>query len=146
MPGATTTIVSVGYERRTIDDLIELLQLGEVDVLVDVRLNPISRKKGFSKNALSQALAEAGIGYRHARELGNPKENREPFRRGLLAARKRYEEHLRNGASAVHNEIMELAHDVRVALLCYEREHRECHRSSILDVATQQYAVRVLAL
>ena len=140
MTDATATIVSVGYQGRSVDELIDVLRDGEVEVLVDVRLNPISRKTGFSKNPLSQVLAEAGIGYCHVRELGNPRENRDPFHR------ERYEAHLREGGLAVFAELMGLAKSVRVALLCYERLHRECHRSSILDLAVQQHAVRVLEL
>ena len=140
MTDVSVTIVFVGYQGRSVDELIDVLRQGEVEVLVDVRLNPISRKPGFSKNPLSQALAEAGIGYRHERELGNPRENRDPFHR------ERYEYHLREGGSAVYAELMELARSVRIALLCYERLHRECHRSCILDLASQQHAVRVLEL
>ena len=108
-----------------------------VDILVDVRLNAISRKKGFSKSALAGVLAEAGIGYRHERELGNPKDNREPFRRGLKSARDRYVRHLGNGAGPVYDELVALAQTVRVALLCFERDHIECHRSCITDGALQ---------
>ena len=140
MTDVSVTIVSVGYQGRSVDELIDVLRQGEVEVLVDVRLNPISRKPGFSKNPLSRALAEAGIGYRHERELGNPRENRDPFHR------ERYEALLREVGLAVYAELMELARSVRIALLCYERLHRECHRSSILDLASQQHAVRVLEL
>ena len=140
MTDGSVTIISVGYQGRSVGELIDVLRQGEVEVLVDVRLNPISRKPGFSKNPLSRALAEAGIGYRHERELGNPRENRDPFHR------ERYEAHLRESGSAVYAELMELARSVRIALLCYERLHRECHRSCILDLASQQHAVRVLAL
>ena len=41
---------------------------------------------------------------------------------------------------------MDLAKSVRIAVLCYERQHLDCHRSTILDVASQQHGVRVLEL
>ncbi|MDF1597699.1 MAG: DUF488 domain-containing protein [Acidimicrobiia bacterium] len=129
------TIVSIGYERRTVDELVDLLKRNRVDVLVDVRLNPISRKKGFSKSSLAQTLSEADIGYRHERQLGNPKDNRDPFRRGLKSARARYLRHLHNGASSTYQGVIALAHETRIALLCFERDHDECHRSCILDTA-----------
>ena len=131
----STTIVSIGYEKRSIEDLIDLLADNAVELLVDVRLNPISRKKGFSKTALTLALADAGIEYRHERGLGNPKDNREPFRQGLQSARDRYQEHLQNGAASVYQGVIDLASTSRIALLCYERDHDECHRSCILDAA-----------
>ncbi len=133
------TFVSVGYQGRSVDELVELLVDASVDVLVDVRLNAISRKKGFSKSALATALSEAGIEYRHERTLGNPKENREPFRRGETSARETYFRHLTNGAAAVYEEIVELAQGARVALLCDERDHNECHRSCIIDAAQRMY-------
>lgn len=130
-----TMIVSIGYEQRSLEDVIALLRRSDVRVVVDVRLNPISRKKGFSKSSLGQALGEANIEYRHERELGNPKSNRDPFRKGLKSARTRYLLHLQNGASKKHREVIELARTTRVALLCFERDHHECHRSSIVEHA-----------
>ncbi len=132
-------ILSVGYEQRTVEELVQLLTVNEVDVLVDVRLNAISRKRGFSKTALGNALSEAGIEYRHERKLGNPKENREPFRKGLASARDRYRRHLSNGASAAYRDVAMLAKSDRVALLCYERDHRQCHRSCIAEAAQNDY-------
>ena len=134
-PRRTTTIVSVGYEGRTAEELVRTLEQSKVDVLVDVRLTPISRKKGLSKKALSAALAEAGIEYRHEPELGNPKDNRDPFRKGLKSARTRYEAHLSNGAEATFDSTIALARQSRIALMCFERDHSTCHRSCILERA-----------
>lgn len=143
----TKTIVSVGYEQRDIDEFVDLLRSQHVDLLVDVRLNAISRKRGFSKTALADALREAGIEYRHERVLGNPKPNRDPFRRGEESARQWYEDHLRDHAVAVCDELLELASSLRIALLCFERDHATCHRSSITAVASaEDPAISVLEL
>ena len=140
-------IVSIGYEQRNVSELIGLLKANGVVTVVDVRLNPISRKKGFSKKALAAALTDAGIEYRHERELGNPKENRDPFRRGLESARQRYRHHLQNSADSVYERLVDLASTSRVALLCYERDHDQCHRSCILDAAqTDHPTISVLRL
>ena len=58
-------VVSIGYEGRDVHEFSDLLKKHGVSLLVDVRLNPISRKTGFSKNALAKALEGVGIGYRH---------------------------------------------------------------------------------
>lgn len=134
------TIVSVGYEGRSLEELLELLGEHEVKVLVDVRLNATSRKKGFSKSALAAALGATGIEYRHERDLGNPKENREAFRRGLQTARERYRRHLTNGAKERFSATVTLAESRRIALLCFESQHSECHRSAIIDLALAQGA------
>lgn len=135
---ASRTIVSVGYEGRTLDEVVSALVLNKVKVLVDVRLTPVSRKSGFSKASLSAALRQANIRYRHEPSLGNPRDNRDAFRSGSRSARKRFERHLDNGAKATYLATLELARRSRVALLCFEREHSECHRSCIADRAQSE--------
>ena len=44
---------TVNYQDRTVDDLIDALAAAEVEVLVDVRLTPLSRNSGMSKNRLA---------------------------------------------------------------------------------------------
>ncbi len=134
---ASPALFSVGYEGRDIDEFVALMREREVTVLVDVRLNAISRKPGFSKRRLQAALAGAGISYRHARALGNPKDNREPFHSG--------DPH--RGARAFRTVLasddagLELGHlgkllgTERVAVFCFERDHDRCHRQVIVERA-----------
>lgn len=65
-------LFSVATRAGTCPTFVELLQKNGVTVLLDVRLNAISRKPGFSTKRLTAALNAVGIGYRHARALGNP--------------------------------------------------------------------------
>lgn len=129
----TRRVISIGYEQREPSEVIELLRSFRVDVLVDVRLNAISRKPGFSKSALGAALQQAGISYRHERTLGNPKENRDALRSGDPEARHAFLSHLRQEGAAELEAIRELAEGSTIALLCYERDHGSCHRASIID-------------
>ncbi|HPG14405.1 MAG TPA: DUF488 domain-containing protein [Microthrixaceae bacterium] len=142
MPRATShtgTIISIGYEGRTLDEFVDTLKQHRVQVLIDVRLTPLSRKRGFSKTALSTALTDAGIDYRHEPELGNPKDNRDAFRRGSTAARSRYLRHLSNGANTTYEATIDAARTSRVALLCFERDHTQCHRSCITERAQDEH-------
>ena len=129
----TGMIVSTGYEGRSIEDFVRAMKRNRVELVVDVRLNAVSRKRGFSKKALTAALAAEGIGYRHETGLGNPPENRDAFRAGWPAARDRYRRHLENGAAPCVQAVVDLVAHTRIALLCFEREHSECHRSCITD-------------
>lgn len=129
-------LLSVGYEGRSLSDIVDLLVEHDVDILVDVRLNAISRKPGLSKTALSDALATAGIEYLHERKLGNPRDNRDDFRLGLKAARDRYRRSLFNGGQSAYSDTVALARTQRVALFCYEKSHVACHRSCIAERAT----------
>ncbi|XVV10954.1 DUF488 family protein [Actinoplanes sp. CA-131856] len=86
-------LVGVGYEGLTVGELVARLATLSVTRLVDVRLNPISRKPELSKTALGQEFAAAGILYEHRRELGNPKINGAGFAakgRQRADARERY--------------------------------------------------------
>ena len=82
--------MSVGYEGRTVEDLVQRLLAENVQVLVDVRLTPLSRKPGLSKTRLARALKAVGISYVHHRALGNPKDNRAGFRACTMESVARY--------------------------------------------------------
>ncbi|WP_252446038.1 DUF488 domain-containing protein [Pseudonocardia humida] len=70
-------LLTVGYEGRSVDDVVAGLVAQEVSLLIDVRLTPLSRKRGLSKRGLTEHLAAAGIEYLHLRALGNPVDNRD---------------------------------------------------------------------
>jgi uncharacterized protein (DUF488 family) len=127
------TLVSIGYEGKTVNDLVARLLEQDVRVLVDVRLTPLSRKPGLSKTKLCEALAAVGIGYVHHRALGNPKDNRAGFRAGEPASRARYREVLDSAAATdALAHVCELLDGAAVALLCFEQDHAECHRNIVV--------------
>ncbi|MFZ6003050.1 MAG: DUF488 family protein [Actinomycetota bacterium] len=135
----TGRIYSVGYEGLTLAGLIDRLVGARVSALVDVRLNPVSRKPGFSRRRLSEALAEAGIDYLHEKELGNPPDNRDSFRTGDgNAGRERMRAMLSNGASSALDRVVELAVADRIAVLCVERDHSHCHRHVITEMVVER--------
>jgi uncharacterized protein (DUF488 family) len=126
-------LVSIGYEGRTVSDLLAQLLEHDVRVLVDVRLTPLSRRPALSKTKLSEALAAVGIGYVHHRALGNPKDNRVGLRAGESESRERYGEVLDSAAATdALAHVCELLDGGVVALLCFEHEHAECHRDIVV--------------
>ncbi|MGF6886357.1 uncharacterized protein (DUF488 family) [Nocardia sp. GAS34] len=127
------TLVSIGYEGKTVGALVAQLVEQDVRVLVDVRLTPLSRKPGLSKTKLAEALAAVGIGYVHHRALGNPKSNREGFRAGEPESHARYHELLDSAAATeALAHVCELLDGGVVALLCFEHDHAECHRDIVV--------------
>ncbi|NYI76818.1 DUF488 family protein [Nocardioides panzhihuensis] len=135
----TPRLVSVGYEGRDAQELTEYLKGARVDVLIDVRLNPISRKPGLSKTRLAQNLRSNGIQYIHYRELGNPKDNREGFRSGDLSAHERFREILReDDAERALGHVSELLDCEVVALLCFEQDHASCHRGLVAEALAEK--------
>jgi uncharacterized protein (DUF488 family) len=126
-------IAGVGYEGITIDALVADLVDRRIELVVDVRLNAISRKRGFSRRALSAALDVAGIEYRHEPTLGNPPDNREAFRAGDAAALEVMKTRLATVGVEAMARLERDAREHRVAVLCFERDDERCHRRVILD-------------
>src|SRR5437764_12808379 len=73
---------TIGYEKFRVQDFIAALHLARVEMLIDVRDVPLSRKRGFSKTALAAVLEKNGIAYAHLKGLGDPKPGREAARAG----------------------------------------------------------------
>jgi uncharacterized protein (DUF488 family) len=126
------TVFTVGYQGSSQTRFVEGLGEAGVSLLVDVRDRTASRKPGFSKAALEQALAAAGIVYEHWRELGTPKPIRdllrqkgdwESYRRAYLERLDEREELLGTLARRIQGE--------SACLMCYERDALACHRSLI---------------
>ena len=127
-------LVSVGYEGRDVAELVESLVDQGVSTLVDVRLTPLSRKRGLSKRRLQAALAEREIRYVHLPALGNPKDNRAGFRAGQPQSRHRFAALLRTDEGELAlSHVAELLDDQTVALLCFERCHTDCHRQLVAE-------------
>lgn len=126
------TVVTVGYEGRSAEELVDALLLEAVDVVADVRLTPLSRKPGLSKRRLAAALASVGIDYVHLPALGNPKDNRDAYRAGDEASRDRFASLLdEDDARSALQRLNDLLPHNRVALLCFERDPATCHRELV---------------
>jgi uncharacterized protein (DUF488 family) len=137
------TIWTIGYEQATQASVIEALAQAGVEVLADIRFLPLSRRPGFSKSSLRSAAEEAGIAYRHMKPLGTPADGRAAARRGDHAELARiYAGQLElPEALAAMAELRDLAGEKRVALLCYERDASECHRSLLIGALLDDFAV-----
>jgi uncharacterized protein (DUF488 family) len=128
-------IFTIGYENATVGDFLAALQEAGVQRVIDVRAVPNSRRPGFSKTPLRNALAEAGIDYVHLRALGTPADGRAAARAGrhaelerIYAGQLELPEAIAQGA-----QMLDLAQDKPSALLCYERDPAGCHRTLLID-------------
>ncbi|WP_406839239.1 DUF488 family protein [Streptomyces sp. AHU1] len=139
---------SAGYEGRDIDSFVAALLSAQISMVADVRLTPISRKPGFSKTRLGHALDEAGISYTHLRALGNPKDNRAPFREGRISeGRARFRSLLRSDAAQADlAELAGHAAQARVAVLCFEKDEQRCHRHVVLESLSKRTSLPVSSL
>lgn len=136
-------VMTVGYEGKRLHDLVADLLRNRVQRVVDVRALPLSRRRGFSKTALSASLAEAGIEYRHVRAVGNPFRHDDAPVPEVLA---RYRAHVL-GSTVALDEVRAAVSGARSALLCFEADPASCHRSvlaALLARAPDRVRVRNL--
>jgi uncharacterized protein (DUF488 family) len=143
-------IFTIGYEGAELADFLATLIACGISQIVDVRDIPLSRKKGFSKSVLSEALRKKDIEYLHIRGLGDPKAGREAARRGEFALfRKIYNQHLKTEAAQLALEEARKAASNRIScLLCFERSNENCHRSIIATrlSETSQFTIRHIGI
>jgi uncharacterized protein (DUF488 family) len=126
------TVFTIGYEQSDPVSFLRLLKLHKIDLIVDVRQIPLSRKKGFSKNQLKQMLAKGGIDYFHMQALGAPKVIRDRLRNSGS-----WHEYVRSYLKVLETKeeevltLFQFAQRQSICLLCFERRPEECHRSLI---------------
>ena len=136
-------IFTIGYEATTMAEFLDALKCAGVELVIDVRALPLSRRPGFSKSPLKNALSEAGIDYVHLKALGTPADGRSAARAGKQQELERiYAAQLGLPEAIVQAEQMkELAQEKPSALLCYEREPAQCHRSLLLNAVANDAEV-----
>jgi uncharacterized protein (DUF488 family) len=133
-------ILTIGHSTRTLDEFIALLKAHAVTLVVDVRTIPRSRHNPqFNENSLPDSLRKASIGYVHMAGLGglrHAKHNsvntgwRNASFRGYADYMQtlEFEEQIK--------ELIQLAKEHRIALMCAEAVPWRCHRSLIGDALT----------
>jgi len=131
------TILTIGHSTRTLLEVVELLKAYDVTMVVDVRSVPRSRHNPqFNKETLPAKLKQEKIGYIHMPEIGGlrrPKPNsvntawRNKSFQGYAdyMQTKEFKEQLLN--------LMALAREHCVAIMCAEALPWRCHRSLIAD-------------
>jgi uncharacterized protein (DUF488 family) len=129
-------LLTIGYQGCTIDGVLTTLKQAKVSLLIDVRAVAASRKPGFSKRQLAAGLDEVGIGYVHLQRLGTPKPGRDAVRAGhpermvpIFNAHMDTRE-----AQLALAEAKAMAVEGRCCLLCFERDHRHCHRQLVAEM------------
>lgn len=128
------TIYTIGHGRHPFSDFLALLRRYHIEFVCDVRSAARSRWPQYNQGPLMAALREQGVGYEHLPECGGkapaPPDERA---RGL-------------------DRIVELAGELRVALLCSESQpltthhppRANCHRLGMLAVPLRARGARIV--
>lgn len=131
------TVWTVGHSTRSGEEFGQILIAHGIQVVVDVRMFPGSRRyPQFNRAALSESLAELGIEYKHEPRLGGRRTPRSDSHNTAWknAQFRAYADHMESDEfrNAV-KELLQLAAQRGVALMCAEAVWWRCHRSLISD-------------
>jgi uncharacterized protein (DUF488 family) len=140
-------IQTCGYEGLNVRQFIERLTSAGTETVIDVRANPLSRKPGFSKNALAKNLAAAGIAYVHAPKMGCPKPVRERYKidRDWTAYTRGFLAYLSRQGEAVA-EVAAIGARSKSCLVCFEADFKFCHRTFVARAASGLAGLQVIHL
>jgi uncharacterized protein (DUF488 family) len=136
------TVWTVGHSTRSAEEFVEILKAHEIQVLVDVRSFPGSRRyPQFNRAALAESLQQVGIEYRHEPRLGGRRTPRADSHNTAWknASFRAYADHMeseefRKGVKG----LLQLAANARTAVMCAESLWWRCHRSLISDYLKAQ--------
>ena len=140
-------IWTIGHSTRSIDAFVALLRWQTIELLVDVRRFPGSRRHPqFNSGLLADALSENGIAYRHVPELGGRRTARRDSRNTAWrnASFRGYADYMETSEfAAALDKLMAGGATRRTAIMCAEAVWWQCHRSLIAD-ALKARGVEVL--
>jgi uncharacterized protein (DUF488 family) len=131
-------LLTIGHGTRPAEELVETLRQAGAQTLVDVRRFPGSKRNPqFNQQALARALADGGIGYHHAVELGGRRSGEpgeERFHCIRVAAFRSYA--ARMALPAWQEALAAALHESGPCFMCAETDWRRCHRRLIADFLT----------
>ena len=130
-------VLTVGHSTRPLETFINMLKAHSVTRLIDVRTVPRSRHNPqFNCDTFSDALESSGIHYTHVAGLGGFRHtSRESPNQGWRnEAFRGYADYMQTREFAENlANVIELAKQERIALMCAEAVPWRCHRSLIAD-------------
>lgn len=138
---ASRGVYTIGYEGLSIDSFVQYLIGNNITTLVDVRKIAFSMRREYCKTNLQNALHEAGITYIRMPEVGIPSKNRKE----LLPLGKKdelftwYKESILPQCASYASSIADFVSKGNIALMCYEKDPNDCHRSLFAAYCKEQH-------
>lgn len=127
-------IFTIGYESLKTEDFIARLKENDIEILVDVREIPWSRKRDFSKSQLENLIGQYDIKYIHIQKFGSPSVLRKKVRED-----NNYKQFFIEYKNYLKTQIDELRkfHEILeksvCCLMCFEKNVEICHRKIIVS-------------
>ncbi|SRR6266478_8246423 len=137
-------LYTLGYEGLSFEVFLARLKTVGVETVIDVRANPLSRKRGFSKHSLAAGLEGAGLAYKHTPAMGCPKNVRDQYKRDQDWAvyTQGYLAYLASQPASL-SELITIAESSSSCLICFEADFTRCHRMYVARAAARYAAFQV---
>jgi uncharacterized protein (DUF488 family) len=130
-------IFTIGHSTRPIEEFIDMLKAHGVNRLIDIRTVPRSgHNPQFNGPSLAKALAEEDIGYQHIAGLGGFRRtsDQSPNKGWRNASFRGYADYMQTPEFAMNlKQVVDLAGQYTLALMCAEAVPWRCHRSLVAD-------------
>lgn len=145
---AKPAVYTAGYQGKSVDSFFNDILKRGIDVVIDVRANPISRKYGFSRRHLTEITRKLGLGYYHVPELGIPSSYRanlngyESYQRLLNL----YKHEMLPQVAPSITEVARIMRQKPSVLVCVEKDVRCCHRSRLAEAVSGTSGLKVAHL
>ena len=145
LPKGNIKLASIGYQNRSFENYLNALIKNNINILCDVRKNPVSRIYGFSKSTLMSACKYLDIEYIHYPELGIPSNDRVSLKtqEDYDSLFKYYEKKILPKSINYVDEIISFINsNNNVALTCFEENPEQCHRTRILNYISRNTGIK----
>ena len=132
------TLYTIGHSTRTLDELVSALKAHGIEVLVDIRAFPMSRRlPHFNRESLERGLLRQGIQYVWMKALGGYRKKTRadsPHTALRSAGFRNYADYtLTPEFEQAMAELLQIAVHSRTAYMCAERVYFRCHRMIVSD-------------
>jgi uncharacterized protein (DUF488 family) len=129
---------TIGHSTRTIDELIAALSAHQIQILVDIRAFPMSRRlPQFNRDSLEQTVPAAAIRYQWMKALGGYRKKTLEESPNIALRNPSFRNYadymLTPEFEQSMTELLALAGNSRAAYMCAERPYFRCHRMLVSD-------------
>lgn len=135
LPRARMAVYTIGYEGKSVDEFLNILINRGIQLIIDVRHNPIARSYGYHKSTIRKLSEKLGIDYLHFQELGVTSEKRQSLKtkedyRELM---KYYKSNILMRESKSVDQIATVMKVKPSILMCVEKDPSYCHRTPLAN-------------
>ena len=141
----TSRIYTIGHSNLSFEQFVSLLKEHKIDLVIDIRRYPSSRKfPHFNSRVMSELLAAEKIRYLWLESLGGRRHSvkqEKPVNLGLkIMGFRNYADYMATGEfHRAVDELLSAAANSRIAVMCAEKLYWKCHRWLLSDYLTARH-------